>query len=318
MMLPRLRQHILPTCLVVVALLGGGCAKSPATGGAVRQFDAKRAFADLEMQVNMGPRYPGSPGHVKLQDHLREQMHLLADELQVQRFETSTIFAKPKQKFQFMNIIGRFAPNARGKVLALAAHFDTRPVADQDRLSVNRKKPVPGANDGASGVAVLLEIARALKAQPPPFPVELIFLDAEDSGDEALGDPLFGFCLGARYFVAHIGNMAPDYVILLDMVGDQDLRLPRELNSLTAAPKLMEQIYATGKKLGHPAFVPDSGPRLIDDHLPFIQANIPAVDFIDFDYPYWHTTQDLPEHCSPDSLQQVGETLLALIANGIH
>ena len=212
----------------------------------------------------------------------------------------------------------------------ICAHWDTRPVADQDPDPANHSKPVLGANDGASGVAVLLELARAFAEKAPPVPIILAFWDAEDSGLTAGGRaPFYGYILGSEYYTKNWpANGKPDEVILLDMVGgdskanprvakraggnnDFDLRIER--NSLQSAPELINEIYSAGEKLGHLAFTRSLGYSVIDDHMPFIAAKIPSVDLIEFDYPEWHTVDDTPENCSADSLKQVGETLLEVV-----
>lgn len=307
----------LATAAFVCVVAGVGCGSGGEGGNGQPpanrpQFDGARAFADLQAQVNMGPRAPGTPGHDQIVAWLQTELSKYADRVTVQGFRSATALSQGVQ-YDFTNVIGEFNPDAQGESLGLAAHFDTRPVADNDPDPANRDDPIPGANDGASGVAVLLEIARALKSQPPDFPVVLLCFDAEDSGSSAAGGPYFGFCLGSQHFVANMGGYDVDRLILLDMVGDADLRIRRELYSKAAAPMLQALVYGTAARLGHDGFVDEDGTAVIDDHLPFIRAGIPAVDLIDFEYPHWHTVDDTPAHCSADSLYEVGDTLLELI-----
>ena len=180
-------------------------------------------------------------------------------------------------------------------------------MADQDPDPRLRTQPVPGANDGASGVAVLLELARTL---PVDLPVQiwLVFFDAEDNGDIQGWD----WIMGSSAFVASL-EAKPDAAIIIDMIGDADLNLPIEQNS---TPELVQQIWQTAKDLGYESvFLNQPGYSMLDDHTPFLQAGIPAVDIIDFDYPYWHTTQDTPDKVSAQSLEIIGNTLTQWLKN---
>lgn len=292
---------------------------------AIPDFDADAAFSLLEAQVNLGVRAPGTDGHDQCEEFIHAELSKYADKVIKQDFQAATTYGGP---YDFTNIIGFFGPET-GTKLMLCAHWDTRPVADEDPDQDNQVKPVPGANDGASGVAVLLELARAFAESAPPIPIIMAFWDAEDSGDSSNTDQYNGFLIGSDYYVKHWPEGGrPDEVILLDIVGGDSERnervgtrfggnstfdLPIERYSLEAAPNLVNEIYTAAESLGHDAFKRRLGYRVIDDHKPFIDAGIPAVDIIEFDYPEWHTVDDTPEHCDPDSLKQVGETLLEVI-----
>jgi Zn-dependent M28 family amino/carboxypeptidase len=178
---------------------------------------------------------------------------------------------------------------------------------------------------------VLLEIARAFEQAPPPVPVIITFFDAEDSGKSSGTGPYLGFCLGSAYFAEHMPPEAtPDEVILVDLVGGDNRHNPRvgtrasmggndafdlpiEVNSLHAAPRLVDEVYSAAEARGHKAFQRRTGFSVIDDHSPFIAAGIDAMDIIEFDFPEWHTVDDTPEHCDPESLRQVGDTLLEVV-----
>jgi Zn-dependent M28 family amino/carboxypeptidase len=296
--------------LAIAASCGGGASSPPVQRPT---FDAQRAFADLEAQVQMGPRAPGTPGHDAIVTFLANALGQYADQVTTQQFQQETALGPPGHKYDFTNIVGKFSGVGGPEVLGIGAHFDTRPVADEDPDPAKRGDPVPGANDGASGVAVLLEIARALKAQTPPRPVLLVFFDAEDSGTASAPPPYYGFCLGSAHLAANMGSLRIDKLIVVDMIGDADLAIPKEGNSRTAAPELLNHVYRTAGRLGHAAFMDTPGPTMVDDHVPFIDRGIPAIDLIDFSYPYWHTVSDVPAHCSADSLRQVGDTLLEVI-----
>ncbi len=182
----------------------------------------------------------------------------------------------------------------------IGAHYDTRMFADQDPDPAQHTTYVPGANDGASGVAVLLGLARSLPKDT--VPIWLVFFDTEDNGNIEGWD----WILGSREFVKN-NPIQPRAAIVVDMIGDADLNIYKERNS---NPELTNAIWAAAKELGYESkFIPEYKYSMIDDHTPFLQAGIPAVDIIDFDYPYWHTVQDTPDKVSAESLQAVGETL---------
>ncbi|HUU46833.1 MAG TPA: M28 family peptidase, partial [Acidobacteriota bacterium] len=287
--------------LLLVFLLGDGCASE------VPGFDAQRAFEDLVRQTEFGPRVPGTAAHRACADWLHERLADLADSAWRQPFMGR--LHGVADSVPMINLVGRFRPQKERRVL-LGAHWDTRPFADLDPDSAARTASFAGANDGASGIAVLLEIARALQATPPPVGVDLAFFDGEDAG--AYGETTGLWIQGSRYFAAHL---PADYawVIVVDMVGDRDLRLLREGHSLRLAPDLVDRVWNTARRIGETAFLDYRGENIIDDHLPFLMRGIPAVDIIDFDFPYWHTTADTPDNCAPASLGSVGRVLLQMV-----
>lgn len=204
------------------------------------------------------------------------------------------------------NVIGEQNwKDAKTRVL-LIAHWDTRPTADQEFDSARRAMPIPGANDGASGVAVLLELANALKGNlPKDVGVMYLMTDGED-----LGPGLDEMFLGAEYFAAHLPDDKPTYGILLDMIGDRDLNVPMEPNSQQAAGNLLLDLYRHADKVGLGKYFPMvEGPEIEDDHLSLIQAGVPTIDLIDFDYQPWHRLSDTKDKCSPSSLGHVGKLL---------
>ena len=174
------------------------------------------------------------------------------------------------------------------------------------------EKPILGANDGASGVAVLLEIARILKEHPPPRRVLIVLFDGEDYGRTV--DTMF---IGSRYFAQNMGKWKPDYGILLDMVGDKDLQLPIEQYSWQANREFTEAIWQRAAELGLAPFQPRLGAAIMDDHVPLIQVGIPMVNIIDFDYPHWHTLEDTVDKCSAKSLEVVGTLVISVIYDGL-
>ena len=253
-------------------------------------FDGERAYADVKTQVAFGPRIPQSQGHDQVQAWIRKELESAGWLVDIQ---TSESLGHPIE-----NIVAKRKDES--PQIIIGAHYDSRMYADNDPDPNNHLKPVPAASDGASGVAILLELARSLPKDIAP--AWLVFFDAEDNGRIEGWD----WILGSREFVKN-NSFQPKAVIVIDMVGDEDLNIYKEQNS---DPALTNQIWAVAKNLGYEKqFIDQYKYSMIDDHTPFLEAGIPAVDIIDFDYPYWHTIQDTPDKVSAQSLQVVGETL---------
>jgi glutaminyl-peptide cyclotransferase len=269
-----------------------------------RPFDGERAYRDLVRQCEFGPRVPATQAHAACAQWLAEQLYSCADQVDLQTATAVT----PRGLLPLMNIVATFSPEAERRVL-LCAHWDSRPRADRDPDPANRSKPILGANDGASGVAVLLEIARALKAHPPKQCVTIALLDGED-----YGPGLEQMLLGSQAFARRWSGPLPAWAVLLDMIGDRDLRIAPERISLEQAPEVVDRIWSAAEREGCQAFVRESGPAVLDDHISLLRRGIPCIDVIDFDYPYWHTLEDTPDKCSSESLEQVGRVLLRAIA----
>ena len=272
-----------------------------------KSFSGERAFAYLEKQCEFGARVPGSIAHQRTQAYLFAQLEKFAQEVTFQPFE----FRQQNQSVQMNNILARFGGDGGGTIL-LAAHWDTRPFADRDPNPANRNKPILGANDGASGVAVLLEVARVLKSNPPPNPVIIVLFDGED-----YGKTVSNMFLGSRYFAQNMRSWTADFGVLLDMVGDRDLELPMERYSWNADRELTEAIWRRAEEIGLSAFQRRLGGAVVDDHLQLIDAGVSTVNIIDFDYPYWHTVEDTPDKCSPNSLEVVGRLVLSIVYSGL-
>lgn len=284
-------------------------------GQEIGLFHENRAFGYLEAQCSFGPRVPGTSGHKKGLNHILKTVTPLADTTIRQSFSYSDPYTG--RLYTLTNVIARFRPSMQKRIW-LAAHWDTRPWADMDRNPNNRLKPVLGANDGASGVAVLLEIANQLSIKTPAIGVDLIFLDGEDMGKPGDIDRYFN---GSRYLAKNIPTPLPEYCILIDMIGDKDLQLPIEGNSMNQAPDLIEKLWNEAEELGLEEFKRETTYFVEDDHVVLFQlGGIPSIDIIDFDYGidpinYWHTLQDTPDKCSPRSLGIVGNLLLYHINN---
>ena len=253
-------------------------------------FDGQRAYADVQTQVGFGSRVPGSEGHAQFQKWLQNELEAAGWQVEMQ---TSEALGHPIE-----NLVAR--RGADPPQIILGAHYDTRMFADNDPDAAQHTHFVPGANDGASGVAILLELARSLPAET--VPVWLVFFDAEDNGRIEGWD----WILGSREFVKN-NPVRPRAAIIVDMIGDADLNIYKERNS---DPALTDEIWAVAQGLGYESkFIPEYRHSMLDDHTPFLEAGIPAVDIIDFDYPYWHTIQDTPDKVSAESLKIVGDTL---------
>jgi Zn-dependent M28 family amino/carboxypeptidase len=287
----------------VLAVLVSGAVL--ATGAATPvSFDGRRAHADLVRQCDFGPRVPGTKAHEQCGAWLSQTLSACADSVETQRFTAEV----GEQELPLSNIVATFNPGGSRHVL-LCAHWDSRPTADCDPDPEKRKTAIPGANDGASGVAVLLEIARVLKGSPPKQRVTIVLFDGEDYGP----GPAEMF-LGSRHFAETFSGPQVDWAVLLDMVGDRDLEIPQEAISRARAPEVVERIWRAAKQARADAFVNARGPAVMDDHVFLLQHGIPCIDVIDFEYPYWHTLADTPDKCAPDSLAQVGRTILAALA----
>jgi glutaminyl-peptide cyclotransferase len=270
-------------------------------------FDQNHAFFYLEAQCAMGPRNPGSLGHAQCLEFIKRELACWADTVFTQPFQYRS--DDTWETLSLTNIVARFNPRQRDRVL-LCAHWDTRPFADRDPNPANRKTPIPGADDGASGVAVLLEIARQLSSNPAKVGVDIVFFDGEDYGRE---EYMADYLIGSKHYVKNLPDMPPRFAILLDMIGQQDLRIPMEEYSFRRAKPVVDKIWEAAARQQARAFVKESGIPVIDDHIPFLEQGIPAVDLIDFSYQYWHTVDDTPAHCSVNSLGQVGRTLMDVL-----
>jgi glutaminyl-peptide cyclotransferase len=254
-------------------------------------FEGARALNDVKYQVDLGPRTMGSAAHEQAVRYITEQ--LKSQNWQVETQETVV------SGQSIINIIAKRGVSTPWVILG--SHYDSRSIADQDKNPVNRKLPVPGANDGASSTAILLELARVIPKNENKE-IWLVFFDDEDNGD-ASGS---GWSVGSTYFVSQL-QTKPASVVILDMVGDKDLNIYKEGNS---DREINNEIWSVAKNLGYAQFIPTYKYTMIDDHTPFLDAGIRAVDVIDFDYPYWHTTNDTVDKVSAESLKAVGDTML--------
>jgi len=280
---------------------------------AVPNFDKGNAFRYLVEQCEFGPRNPGSNGYKQCLDYLQNTLSGFADTILLQSFVLDDLVNE--KSYDLTNIIARFKVGAPQQLL-IGAHWDTRPWADEDPDTEKRNDPIIGANDGASGVAVILELARILNASPPPIGITLVLFDGEDMGRS--GTPK-SYAQGSLAFAKDLPIEKPDEAIILDMIGDAELHIPIERYSYQQNRQLVKKLWGLAKVLNLDTFESRIVHTIYDDHVPlWAEAKIPAVDIIDFNYPnsyanYWHTTQDLPENCSAESLGQVGTLLVHYI-----
>jgi hypothetical protein len=302
MRFPGLSAH--PIFAVLAVLSFTACRKARAP----QEFDGQAAFEYLRTQVGFGPRIPGKEAHRRMGDWLDSLLRQRADTVIVQSWSHVTV---QRDTLPLRNFIARFNPSAEKRLLLLA-HWDSRPIADSPR-SRDSTRPVPGANDGASGVAVLLGVADALKRSPPAAGVDLLFVDGEDYGDftKDSADVL----IGSRYYGAHqVPGPPPLYAVLFDLVADKDLQIYQEGNSLVGAPEVVDLVWDTAKDLGYAGyFIASPRHTLIDDHIPLQKAGIRAIDVVDFNYAAWHTPDDTIDKVSAASLQIVGDVAVALV-----
>jgi Zn-dependent M28 family amino/carboxypeptidase len=289
---------------VIISCVFAAC--SPAEAGP--QFDQQTALQYVERQLAFGPRVPNTEAHRQTGDWILERLQATADTIEVQEFTHVTV---DDDTLALRNFIGRFRPEATERVLLLA-HGDSRPYSEKAQNLGDRDLPVPGANDGASGVAVLLAVADQLALEPPIYGVDLLFVDGEDYGDFIEDKDVL---LGSRYFAANLPEgYQPLFAVLFDMVGDRDLRIQQEWHSAQRAPEVVERVWRRADQLGHDdVFVDQVGAAVTDDHLPLLDAGIRAINVIDFEYPYHHTPQDTLDKVSAESLRIVGEVALALV-----
>jgi len=276
-------------------------------------FDGSIAMQHLEKQCEFGPRYPGSEAHEKMAKYFEQFLKPLSDDLMV--MHEQVLHPMSSDTVNLTNLLARYNPDHPFRLLFLA-HWDTREIADKDPAEENRKTPILGANDGASGIAVLMALAQILNYAPTEIGIDLLFVDGEDMGVNSQSD---SWGLGTREFSKRMPLPYPEYAVCLDMIGDAELDLPIEQFSYMQAPDVVGKIWGIASMLGYTQFKMEMGSPILDDHRVLWQnTKIPSVDIIDFHYPnkdmnYWHTLEDTPDKCSPASLEAVGTVITTLI-----
>jgi len=290
----------------------------------VPAFDADSAWVFVENQVKFGPRVPNSEAHVACGNYLTSELKRFGAQVYEQE---ATLTAYNGTQLKAKNIIGSYNPENSKRVL-LFAHWDSRPYADHDKDPANQMKPIDGADDGASGVGVLLEMARQFSIKTPAIGIDIIFFDAED-----YGTPEFvkeykenTWCLGAQFWAKnpHVKGYKADFGILLDMVGAKNASFFKEATSMRYAPQIVEEVWSTARDLGYGKFfINAEGGAITDDHQYVILGrNIPCIDIIYTDPesdngfgPHWHTQNDTMDNIDRETLKAVGQTVLQVVYN---
>ena len=283
---------------------------SAAAGRPKNPLDGARAYRYLQQICAIGPRFSGSPGMQQQQELVRAHFEQLGGKVTLQKFQATNPLGGANVPMS--NVIVEWHPERKDRVL-LCAHYDTRPFPDQDLDPVQRRSGIfIGANDGASGVAVLMELAHLMPKFDGTIGVDFLLVDGEELVYVERRDPYF---LGSTWFAQQYARKPPPHKyrwgVVLDMVGDSDLQIYQEQHSVAwrDTRPLVKEIWATAGRLGVKEFIPRAGYEILDDHLPLRNiAKIPTCDIIDApqSYPFWHTTMDTPRQCSPASLAKVG------------
>jgi glutaminyl-peptide cyclotransferase len=274
-------------------------------------IDGQRSYGYLKKICEIGPRVAGSEANTRQRQMVADHFTKLGGKVREQHFRIPHPLTG--RDVNMANLIGSWHPDRLQRVL-ICAHYDTRPRADEEVDPARLDKPFIGANDGASGVALLMEIAHHLDKLETPYGVDLVLFDGEElvyGNNPRRGDYFLGSTVFARAYAAQRGRPRMQYVggILLDMVGGKEMQIKREPNSLDRAPELMREVWAVARQLDARSFSNEIGREVMDDHLPLNQAGIPTIDLIDFDYPHWHKIDDVPENCSAESLAEVGRVV---------
>lgn len=288
----KMRIGIVLSLILLMTLLGGCNTRQDKISNGKQVSQIER---DLSFQVKCGPRTPGSACHQRIQEWIMLSLKEQKWQVETQSFSYGQV--------EGTNIIGKYGNGE--EFIIIGAHYDTRFTSDQEKQGELRNQPVPGANDGASGVALLLLLSREIPRQIPPAEktIWVVFFDLEDNGSY----PGWDWILGSTAFASSL-TKTPSAVIVVDMIGDRDLNIYMEHNS---SAELNQEIWQTAQQLGYEQFfISQRKYRMIDDHLPFIQRGFPTSLLIDFDYPYWHTTQDTLDKVSAYSILIVYDTLI--------
>ena len=269
-------------------------------------FDSDKAYNYILQQCEFGPRYPGSDGHEGCKDFLFDKISKYCDEASLDKH--TILDPLTSDSVKIYNIFGRINPDNDYRIL-LIAHWDTRRFADKDPNKNNHKKPVLGANDGASGVAVLLTLMEAFNNKKiKNIGIDILLADAEDMGLYGKADT---WAIGSKLFSVKYPAPLPQFAICVDMVADKDLEIKIEKYSYQMAPQLINYLWSLAISKGYYNFKSEIGPGIIDDHLSFSSATqVPSINLIDLDYVYWHTVEDIPDNISKESLNVVGDVLM--------
>jgi glutaminyl-peptide cyclotransferase len=307
--MPRLTRWCSSIAIALLALPFAGCVKAPPPVKPPR-FNQQRAFKLLEQLCSFGPRHHNSEGKLRAEKWIAQSLREAGAEVSIQEFQHTPKGATQSETFR--NIVGRLKPELQTRVM-IGTHYDTRATADKDPDASKHGQPIIGANDGGSGVAVLLEMATLWQEQPPPVGVDLIFFDGEDFGK---GEDLDDYFLGSKAYTHGFPDYRPAWGVVLDMVGDSAFGIRKERDSLARAPATVDRLWSAAARVGSTGILDERGGKVFDDHTAFLDKNIPVALLIDFTYSAFHTTADTVDKCSPDSLGQVGRTVMEAVEAG--
>lgn len=326
-MIPLKRSFLFLAVLAPLALSFYSCGKEPQKevkplyelqkNYNIPKFDSDNAYRQVEAQVKFGPRNPGSRGHDEALYYISNELKKYADDVKLQSFNYPGYNG---EQLALTNIIAKFNPDKKDRIL-FCAHWDTRPRAEHAKDTTKRNQPILGANDGASGCGVLLELARLLKNNKVNYGIDLVLFDGEDYGKES---DLNNFCLGSKYYSAKIQfDKMPAFAVLLDLVGDKEAQFPQEAYSMQYAPDVVNMIWEIAQLQNSNVFLQEEGNGIYDDHVPLEQAGIKAIDIIDSDLVgahnkearrnYWHSEFDNMSNISKETLGQLGKVITYLI-----
>lgn len=305
-MRPSIRWSI-SFAVTLVVLVSAACEKPAPPPVKQPRFNQERAFERLRELCAFGPRNHGSEGKRNAEAWIQQHLRETGAEVSLHSFQHTPQDSSTAVTFQ--NIIARINPSQTRRVL-IATHYDTRSTADKDPDEARRNEPILGANDGGSGVAVLLEMAALWKDEPPPVGVDLIFFDGEDFGR---GPELDDYFLGSKAFVRDHPDYRPEWGVVLDMVGDADFSIRKERDSITRAPSVVERLWSAAARVKAHGILDERGGLVYDDHTAFLSNELQVILLIDFNYKWFHTTSDTLDKCSPDSLGQVGRTVMEAV-----
>ena len=299
-------MRLLLVCAFLV-VLSGGCSERVGPP----EFDGTRALQHVEQQVAFGPRVPGTASSARCRAYFYQNLENSGFSVDSQVF----MFYDPYTAVDtpMVNVVARFRGNPEDeRAILLMAHYDSRPRTDYHSDSTLRHLPIDGANDGGSGVAVLLELAALVKQQPPECNIDIVLNDGEDWGKS--GDYDY-YLLGSREFARHGIRDKYHFAVVVDLVGDRYQQIYREEYTERYYRTVNDMIWKVAAEIGVPTFVNEVRYTMQDDHLPLGAAGVPTALLIDFDYPYWHTEKDTPDKCSAESLANVGRVLAYIIYN---
>ncbi|HUV31255.1 MAG TPA: M28 family peptidase [Acidobacteriota bacterium] len=297
-------RSVLLQCFVMSLMFG--CSKQDVVPP---EFNGQRAFSYLVGQVEFGPRVPGTEASEACRSYLVRHFQSLSFEVDSQSFSFYDPYSR--SDVPLVNVIARFhGTDDAARSIVLMAHYDSRPRTDYAFDSTLRDQPIDGANDGASGVAVLMELGNLMAERPPRCNLDLVLVDGEDWG--RLGDDEY-YLLGSRHFAASGIRDRYRFGIVVDMVGDANQEIFREEFSQKFVTELNDFVWSTARQLNLSTFQDTTRHAMMDDHLSLNVGGVPAVLIVDFDYPYWHTEYDRPDRCSAESLENVGRLLAQIV-----